>query len=450
MTNSLTYQNFTLDGYYNALRNGNLKNVSVGLPFFKIDKNAYNYFLSNGSNVNYSEIRKRLDEKTYCQFRSSITFCRCHEVYFPAYRFLINECINDEWLSMVDWHKAFHRDHLIHQPLTAYVVQELLTGNVFKEILGMGDTDETLLDRIAKITAEDGDTLYLREYYQAMCGNTDLFLRNQCSRMRLKWLIMDTFLLAALFHDLGYPFRFLGTLREKLDLQRKHQNYWYLGVNEIGKVFNQRLVLFPLRGYQKPDITTPDSWGQRVCKLIEQSMAKTHGLPGALSFLYMTDILRSFHDLSDYPARRFRIEWAAMAILMHDMAGIYAEIDKDNHITQKHDYLRLSLNRDPLSFVLTLADLIQDFARPSASFSNTSKHSVSVAFPKRCAGVTLEWDSGTRTLGIYYKYRNSSDYARNRNEFVPRNQILFFDPQVGYLDYQDASILNVKLCSEKI
>ena len=45
---------------------------------------------------------------------------------FPAYQFLFYDIACEDWLSLVDFHKGFGRDHSVHQPLTAYIVSKLL------------------------------------------------------------------------------------------------------------------------------------------------------------------------------------------------------------------------------------------------------------------------------------------------------------------------------------
>ena len=67
------------------------------------------------------------------------------QLAIPAYRFILPEVLADDWLATVGWHK-FNRDHVLHQPLTAYIVLKLLTGGGDAGQAFMVDDGVSLLD----------------------------------------------------------------------------------------------------------------------------------------------------------------------------------------------------------------------------------------------------------------------------------------------------------------
>src|SRR4029077_18017000 len=106
----------------------------------------------------------------------------------------------------VDWRK-YHRDHVVHQPQVAYVVLTLLD-----ELLINGQPlIEHCVDYVMELV-RDG---YLRAALHEMgMRPNDPFLLN-APHIRSLWraVFRETAFLAALFHDIGYPWQFAHRLR---------------------------------------------------------------------------------------------------------------------------------------------------------------------------------------------------------------------------------------------
>lgn len=62
-----------------------------------------------------------------------------------------------------------------------------------------------------------------------------------------------------------------------------------------------------------------------------------------------------------------------MAILMHDMQKVFKGDGKHGPMPE-HPHLQVSFRQDPLSFLVTLVDQIQDFGRPDARFTPSPEH----------------------------------------------------------------------------
>jgi hypothetical protein len=182
--------------------------------------------------------------------------------------------------------------------------------------------------------------------------------------------------------------------------------------------------------------------------LLERGLSETHGMPGAISFLHLNDQLRVYPS-SDKPLHRFGLEWAAMAIMMHDMGKIYGKATADT-VEVKTPQIRLSFDRDPLSFVMSLTDLIQDFARPDATFLAGKANTTTVGYGHRCHGIRLIWDNTDHVLRIIYQYKRYQDYIANKTLFLPESQRLYFDPLHGYLDPGSLWIKRILLEAEHI
>jgi len=136
--------------------------------------------------------------------------------------------------------------------------------------------------------------------------------------------------------------------------------------------------------------------------------------------------------------------------MMHDMHKSYAEIN-DGRVVVKNPQLRLSLRRDPLSFLLTLCDVIQGFDRPDAQFERQTggPDIIEIEYLERCKQVRVEYDAGDRSLSICYKYTSSADYVLAQSKHQPEENLLYFDPALGYLDFESLGLSAIRLRAEK-
>ena len=130
-----------------------------------------------------------------------------------------------------------------------------------------------------------------------------------------------------------------------------------------------------------------------------------------IALVYLNDLLRKHPDCLGADAlSQFCIEWAAMAAMVHDLQPLYA--DENN----PRPYLRVNMNKDPLSFALTLTDQIQDFARPNARFTRGGDE-VKLEYGAACSAVEVDLNICDRELMITYCYVNPEDFAINKSKF---------------------------------
>lgn len=447
---------FCKTGYTDALRKNKLEIQSIFTPFIQIDRSRYNELRIKSSSLNIDPVKARLSKKMFSDFRCAIGFTLFHSrSYFPAYRFFVNEYLNDEWLSTVDWHKKFHRDHVIHQPMSLYVGISLLFGLD----LSKDEKKPTLLFKDKSLLDHCLDAVhssrcdYLKKYFKDM-GGSDLYLDDSpISRLLWKNLFLESFYLATLFHDIGYPWLFLNNIDKKLGTHFPREDLSQKNAEWITQNYGKRLLFYPFYGYEKLDPSTPpqNKKLKKIESLVDDSLRETHGISGSIALLYLNDILRKDqHEIHNFPERRFCIEWAAMAVMMHDMAKIYSKLDKNYQLHVEHPQLRVSIDKDPLSFILALTDQIQDFGRPNSTFfcSEDNDDESTVTYSSNCKSVTLDL-TNTGQLNIIYSYDDAAIYLKNKTQFLPENAKLFFDPDRGYIDYKDLGIKNIELVAQQ-
>ena len=366
---------------------------------------------------------------------------------FPAYRFILPEVLVDDWLAIVDWH-TFHRDHVLHQPLTAYIVQKLLDE--------AGSPDESfhlsdgrhLLDVCVDEILKWDKTSYLREFLLGIgVQETEAWLNNSyAGRVLWKSLFLEAAYLAAVFHDMGYPWQYVHLLSNKLEHAGYHPDSPTSDAEGLINTFGNRLLFYPLNGYRTLDRNAPSTWHQRLTSLTAQTLRKTHGLPGAIGFLYLNDVIRDYPSDRTHPIRQFCVEWAAMAIMMHDMCKIYWG-DKTS-TPPDNVHMRLHFDTDPLSCVLTLADVLQDFSRPSVAFQDNTT-SVAISYHDGCDStrLALDWGNPTRAMEIAYSFTDPVQYA-TKCTFLPSECLDIFDPNNGYMDFSSLGITGVEMKAE--
>lgn len=433
---------------YNSL---NSKNIDLFprnfFPYIPLDRRNYSTLENqhNESGLKIAEAFRELKIRTGKNYFNKVypaqsTALSFSEKTFPAYRFLLPEVLVDDWLSIVDFHKRHSRDHALHQPLTAYIVYKLLGGGVSRQSLKI--EDKYLLDLCVDQIFTSSKTNYIKEYLLNLSLNSsnvlDLLKDNPISREFWKSLFFETAIVSAIFHDIGYPWQYINRLNHSLSTSDFSPNNLASNSNFVYETFQNRLILYPFNGYNALTKNTPSNWKEKLLKLISSSLSKTHGFPGALGFLYLNDLTREFPTKKELPFHHFCIDWAALGIMMHDLGKIY---NSNNSCPPDNEQMRLEFDRDPLSCIITLADLLEEFERPNvdfAVFSESSKYIYSFA----CLSSAVSFENDT--LNIKYKYKDRNGVA-NKIPFIAKEEKEFFDSEYGYLDFSSIGIRKVKM-----
>jgi hypothetical protein len=351
----------------------------------------------------------------------------------PAYRTIESELLRSEWHSLVDWER-YQRDHYLHQPLTAYSVVSLLNGGgneERKEPIG----GQTLLDWMADALQTSDQLDYLREYFCEIGAPSFVFDHPEYSHALLSALALETAYLAALFHDIGYRWQFLRRLQGSGDESGYGGSMPALSAEDLLRRFDGRLLFYPLHGYRKRSAAAPVLWRREALGALAEALEHGHGVGGAVSFICLQDMVRCYPELVARPISRFCIEWAAMAILMHDMARCYARVSAAGEMVVERPSLRLRFERDPLSCVLSLADYCQEFARRAAVFrQRDTGWPVEVKYATTCTATTVSWEQSSRSVRIEFHFLDPMSAYEKRVVYLPRERSLYFDRGQGFID----------------
>ena len=444
--------NFSFADYQQGLASGKYSPPTVYRPFMRVNRAQYRELEkahqknNNDTGTAFRELRRRVSGEYYWRtYPVQAQALDYSQISFPAYRFILPEVLADDWLAIVDWHK-FHRDHVLHQPLTAYVVQKLLKEERDPSELFLLSDGRCLLDAcIDEILKWDG-TSYLKSFLLGIgVQESEPWLNKNDPAGRVLWksLFLEAAYLAAMFHDMGYPWQYVYLLSNKLEYAGYQPDSPTSDAERLVKDFGDRLLYCPLNGYRILDRNAPSTWHQRLVDLTARALRRTHGFPGAIGFLYLNDVLRDYPADWTHPIRQFCVEWAAMAIMMHDMPAIYW--GEKTSTPPDNSHMRLRFEVDPLSCVIALADVLQDFSRPVANFQDNDRY-VDLFYQDGCVSTELEldWAHLRGEMKIVYSYRDVSQHAAKLN-WLPKECHDYFDQQIGYLDLSATGVRGVRM-----
>ncbi len=428
---------FSLEGYKKDCL---LLPPEVLCPYFNIDPILYHQLEKKNKerkargdlNIAFQELKKRTGPDRFRNTYPIQTRTLDYSVQaFPAYRFILPEVMSEDWLAIVDWGK-FQRDHVLHQPLCGYVLLKLLK---------MPINGETFLDRIVKFITEDEKLQYIRDSLKnmGMKENHVLLKNDELAKQLWKVIFEEAAYIAAVFHDLGYPWQYAERMRGNLDGINTPLLDDFQNTSQIVKTFGNRLLFYPFNGYKKPNIACPSTWEKRLRELTEKSLQNTHGFVGALGFLHLNDCIRKYPSEQESSIHLLCVEWIATAIMMHNMKDIYWG-NKPNGIPE-NPFLRLSFDKDPLSSIITLVDILQDFERPSVSYGVRGK-TVTMEYKSACTKTEITIDDNR--LIIEYFMKTPEDLVIKRMS-LPKEQFEYFDPRYGYLDLSSIGIHSVEM-----
>ena len=258
-------------------------------------------------------------------------------------------------------------------------------------------------------------------------------------------LFIETAFVAAMFHDIGYPWQYVQRLSEALHQAKTSFALHHDSTDITIKDFENHLLYVVLNGYQIKEVAQPLHWNHVVEKGINEGFEKTHGLPGAFTFLLLNDVFRDYPKEKSHTwhIRQFVIEWASVAICMHDFSKIFRGAYKPGECPDRPS-LRVSFEKDPLSAVLCLADFMQDFERHAACYEkiDTIDDITTLRFTPTCNEVTLEFTDKTANI-IFHQSDSAS--AKLKNHCLKKDREELFSP-TGYLDFSSLGINHLYFC----
>ena len=273
-----------------------------------------------------------------------------------------------EWLWYSTPFKKFYRDHLAHvQKVTA--LADFLVADKSSPLVR---DDQTALQWIGKEMA-DG-TLGAAELRAAARRHGAVEVDHPDLQVRADFwssALRTTLRIAGLLHDMAYP----SVMAYKVQ-KMAEPNSPFPPIDSLHDVrfaedlelLKSSLAFLPLRGM--------DSHDEKA--VVAQLLNTSHSVQGALRVLKYTLEHDRQWRLSAFES--FCVDWAAHAILLHDFDKAYdealnspppakdqspkqrwyAELKKD---PDRLNRLRPTFTTDPASYLLALADQLQDFGR---------------------------------------------------------------------------------------
>lgn len=387
-------------------------------------------------------LRKRTTPDYYGKvYRAQTSALTYSKQVFPTYKFIMPEALADDWLSTVDWHKKFPtRDHSLHQTLTAYIVAKLL-GNGDSNYSFKLPNGERLLDFCTKQMLNKEKMKYWKDYAFSIGAD----YRQLTDAMQEQWakdVFYEAAVMSALFHDMGYPWQYINRLAEHIAVAEYGDSLNMIdNAKQTKEAIQNRLLIYPFYGYSEINMNhASPSYEKKVTRLIERGLRESHGLPGALGFMCLNDQIRCYSRKLRFSEASYHLilDWAAVGIMMHDMASLYWGKNKSSK--PENPMLRLSFDVDPLSSLISMADILEEFHRPFASFASGGKDNVEISYKFPCKGTQM-YVSGD-VLHILYHYENPEDATACK---LRRQQEVYeyFNPRNGFVDLEPLGIKDV-------
>lgn len=397
--------------------------------------------------VDYADALRIIGQRISIEYYNEIQAAQSRAIdfsksLFPAYEFLLADVIYDDWMSIVDPHQKHKRDHSVHQPLTAFVVSELLGRGVAAQALQIDG--QSLLTICTNKFLQADNTGYLRKYLNDLYPSIDIEkMKTEQSRyMIAETLFYEASVMAALFHDIGYPWQYIKKVCSGIDFANETVNTGLSFSPEgLYEQIKDRLLIYPFYGYSASAMNHPTGRiKQEVLRNIEDAFTNTHGFPGALAFQQLNDVVRKFPMNIKYNDAIFRFmqDWAAVGILMHDMVWQYYG-GWDGHVVGRkplNPQYRLSFDTDPLSCLIAMADIFEEFARPLARF-NSYTRGVVTTFEYPCEKTEITVNG--KTLYVKYTYSDKTLAAGNRN-FRMKEVDDYFNDECGFVNLASIGI----------
>lgn len=427
---------FTLDGFKDSVQKGVL--IPSSLSYGYVDEVKFEQYQQmlewkeDKVKSTFEELQQRMSRR---YFKNVVLAQTCALDYaalqFPAYSMLISEDLAEDWLAIVDFHKKHSRDHSLHQPLTAYIAASLLGNGDADASLAIPTAPGNLLDYCVNAIFTSTEAAYIRE--MAACYGIPHNMLDDCKVAREFWrgLFFRTVVLSALFHDIGYPWQFVdrigNTLRKNVSVLHPVDTT----AMSIVEHLKDRMVMLPLRHYQTRHQKEPITENEQLKKLTAMALG-THGFPGAIAFLSLNDAIRKYPTEQPMAlVQLFVVEWAAMGIFMHDMAGKHKEL---------YPKLRVNIQQDPLSAIISLADYLEEFNRPKVQFRTKSRQN-RLRYYCDCSIVDVSCNNqGNLIVRMKYNSETSKAIAA---AFKKKETEDYFDPSNGYVDLAPMGIKKV-------
>ncbi len=355
---------------------------------------------------------------------------------------IVNSAVQIEWLWYTTPFKSFYRDHLAH------VMKVALTG---LELLESPDspfakTNEPLIVSVAReLAAGNKGSATLRKAARR-CGNREEEIKTESF---WRCAILETVRIAGLLHDVAYPDVMAASVESAARPVRPRASFEPT-VDETCRhavaMFQHHLLASP---FHQGELPGPDGITKRAQDIAAKVFLKSHSLRGGYAMLQMLDDARRSGPVTAFDA--FVMEWAALATSMHDYYKFYEQkyvdedllawLDTDTPKNPNRSFIRPSYQTDPASFIVALADQLQDFGRMSYDggvLTQPDFASSRVRYPCRAAIIEMSGATCTITFELDDMKGDSSFGPANENEIRKFAKIKHDEPAFKGTDKETA------------
>jgi hypothetical protein len=277
--------------------------------------------------------------------------CLDHTMLVPSDA-LIAAAVQIEWLWYTTPFKKFYRDHLAHVMKVATIALALCEG---VELFGA-----PLIERIAPGLADRSlGSAALRQAARRVGVEESALASSAFWRAA----VLEAVRLAGLLHDLAYPSIMAGSyvgpnaaVTSPLPLTTLETS-----AHDLALAYGDRLIASQYhRGTLPPRAADGP---ERV--VFAEHLRKSHAVQAGVRLLQFASEADRLWRLTPFEA--FVVEWAALAAALHDHDKAY-EAHRNGASgwladPANVDGLRPSFTRDPVSYLVALADQLQDFGR---------------------------------------------------------------------------------------
>lgn len=347
---------------------------------------------------------------------------------------IVNAAVQIEWLWYVTPFKRFYRDHLAHVMKVALIGEELLASPESP----LADGERPLIERVAKGLADRTFGTAALRVAARRAGVTEEELGREDF-----WrdAVFDAVRIAGLLHDMAYPddmagkvARAAGPVRPRVPFEPADGET----ARHAIAAMDGCLSLIPFsRGKLAAALSDADR------RAAEAAYSISHAPRAAYAILRMQQASDRVVRLRPFDA--FVLEWAALGAMLHDLDKLF-ELREERKDPAKAAAMRGAraelgpwideeanaravapcFQEDPVSYVVALADQLQDFGRmhyavvprggPDTGRHDASHSTVRSCYPCLSVEVTTQGRTGALRAEIAFDMKGTAPFEASSED----------------------------------
>lgn len=304
----------------------------------------------------------------------------------------------------------YYRDHYIHQIRNMYMMMILLDEFGFFDAAAdclAHNFGNKISDYFSKkyhtfISGAHSEQLKLLEdlfvIYSATPSGRGIDKAKYITNYYYKYVIYASSMMAALFHDMGYPIVHFLETRHRLSAYNPTLHMFTQNTtdsfDELAALLNESLLFTIVSGQQIKESLR-----------IDKKNKYNHGAYSAIAFLLQFYNNGAIFSLS--PEKQCAIEFAALAIYNHTCGFSIVDDLWQSEPKNNHRYYAPFFQQNPISFLLRFCDDLQEWDRRYFEISNASD----LIFCKECGAPFLK-KTGKHESSYYCMCKDKGEMRR--------------------------------------